>query len=141
MNTTMGTCRARAQYSNFDASQWASSRENLSSGVCEQHRRRPACESRSLISAFVILFLESTLCKLATGENFNSLASLCSRGDWFETRLVENPEDRFCRNAAPIIQYSRTSEFRTPKFLNTRLFEINIGHNRFREKDPFMNCF
>ena len=24
---------------------WASSRENLSSGVCEQHRRRPACAS------------------------------------------------------------------------------------------------
>ena len=29
---------------NFDiAAIWASSRENLSSGVCEQHRRRPAC--------------------------------------------------------------------------------------------------
>ena len=24
---------------------WASTRENLSSGVCEQHRRRPACAS------------------------------------------------------------------------------------------------
>ena len=24
---------------------WASSRENLSSGFCEQHRRRPACAS------------------------------------------------------------------------------------------------
>ena len=24
---------------------WASSRENLSSGGCEQHRRRPACAS------------------------------------------------------------------------------------------------
>ena len=24
---------------------WASTRENLSSGVCKQHRRRPACTS------------------------------------------------------------------------------------------------
>ena len=26
---------------------WASTQENLSSGVCEQHRRRPACAQAS----------------------------------------------------------------------------------------------
>ena len=36
-------------------------RESLSSGVCEQHRRR-------LISAFVIRILKSIICKLATGK-------------------------------------------------------------------------
>ena len=36
---------------------WASTQENLSSGVCEQHRRR-------LISAFVIRFLESIISNL-----------------------------------------------------------------------------
>ena len=33
---------------------------------------------RSMISAFVIHLLESIISKLATGENFNFLASLCS---------------------------------------------------------------
>ena len=49
---------------------WASTRENLSSGVCEQHRCRPACADhpRSLISAFVICFRESTIFDLATDE-------------------------------------------------------------------------
>ena len=36
-------------YTNCDKmaarAKWASSRENLSSGVCEQHRGRPACTS------------------------------------------------------------------------------------------------
>ena len=35
----------------------------------------------------------------------NFLASLCSLGDWFETRFVGNPEDRFSRDAAHL--YSR----------------------------------
>ena len=34
----------------------------------QKHRRRPAAHPRSLISAFVIRFLESIICKLATGE-------------------------------------------------------------------------
>ena len=31
------------------------------------------------------------------------LASLCSYGDWFESRFVGNPEDRFCRIEAQLI--------------------------------------
>ena len=57
---------------------------------------------RSLISAFVIRFLKSIIYKLATDENFNILASLCSRGDLFESRFVGNPEHRFCRVEAHI---------------------------------------
>ena len=41
----------------------ASTRENLSSGICEQHRRRPACAP-----AFVIRLLKSIISRLATGE-------------------------------------------------------------------------
>ena len=52
---------------------------------------------RRLISAFVIRVLESIISKLATSENFDFLASLYSRGDWFESRFVGNPEDRVCR--------------------------------------------
>ena len=57
---------------------------------------------RSLISAFVIHILEITISKLATSKIFIFLASLCSWGDWFETRFVGNPEDRFCRGEAQI---------------------------------------
>ena len=37
--------------------------------------------------------------------NLNFLASLCSWGDWFETRFVRNPEDRFSRDEAHIWLY------------------------------------
>ena len=36
-------------------------------------------------------------------RNFNFLASLKSRGDWFENRLVGNPEDRFSSVVASYI--------------------------------------
>ena len=71
--------------------------------VCEQQRRRPACayaqsDQRlcySLIGKYHIL----TCYK----RNFNILASLCSWGDWFESRFHGNPEDRFSRDEAQLI--------------------------------------
>ena len=57
--------------------------------------------SRRLISAFIIHFLESTISKIASlKRNFNVLASLCSWGDWFESRLQGNPEGMHCRDEA-----------------------------------------
>ena len=47
---------------------WASTRETLSSGVCEQHRRRPACASAQSDQRLFFCFLESIICKLAAGE-------------------------------------------------------------------------
>ena len=47
---------------------WASPRENLSSGVCEQHRCRPACASAQFDQRLRIRFLESITPKLATSE-------------------------------------------------------------------------
>ena len=47
---------------------WASTRETLSSGVCEQHRRRPACASAQSDQRLFIRSLESIICKLAAGE-------------------------------------------------------------------------
>ena len=35
--------------------------------------------------------------------NSNFIASLCSWGDWFESRFVGNPEVRFCRNEAHLV--------------------------------------
>ena len=47
---------------------WALSRENLSTGVCEQHRHRPACAEPSLISAFVFRLLGSIISKPASSK-------------------------------------------------------------------------
>ena len=37
-------------------------------------------------------------------QNFKLLASFCSWADWFESYLVENPEDRFSRDGAQLSQ-------------------------------------
>ena len=65
---------------------------NLSSGIANNKGTDQPAHPRSLISAFVIYLLESIISKLATNSTF--LASLCSRGDLFESRFVGNPEDR-----------------------------------------------
>ena len=53
---------------------------------------------RRLISACADRFLKSIVFKLQPKSNV--LASLCSQGDWFETRFVRNPKDRLCRMEA-----------------------------------------
>ena len=47
---------------------WASTRENLSSGVCEQHRCRPACASAQTDQRLIIRFLENIISQLAKSE-------------------------------------------------------------------------
>ena len=61
--------------------EWATTRENLSSGFGEQQRHR-----RRLISAFVICFLEFIISKLATSEI--SLFKLASVDEATGLRLV-----------------------------------------------------
>ena len=79
-------------------------RENLSWGGCEQHRRRPAYASaQSDQRLWYSLFLKNH--KLATSEISIFLASLCSWGDWFETRFAGNPEDRFSHDRAHIVDF------------------------------------
>ena len=52
----------------LSADNWASAPENLSSVVCQQHRRRPACASAQSDQRVVIRVLESTISKLALSE-------------------------------------------------------------------------
>ena len=47
---------------------WASSRQNLSSEVCKQQRRRPACASAQTDQCLCYLFLEGIISKLATSK-------------------------------------------------------------------------
>ena len=84
-------------------SNWASSRENLSSEVCEQQKRRPACASAQSDQRLCYSRFGKNHILACYRRNFNFLASLCSCGDWFECGYVRNPEDRFSHDEAPII--------------------------------------
>ena len=76
-------------------------REKRFSGFANNKYADQPAHPRSLISAFVIQFLESIISKLTTSENLIFL--LVSVAE--ETGLnitVSNPEDRFCRVEAHI---------------------------------------
>ena len=79
-------------------------------GVCEQHRRRPACASaqsdQRLCNSRIRKYHTSACYK----RNFIFLARLCSWGDWFESHFVRNPEDRFCRDESQITQCTTMNE-------------------------------
>ena len=47
---------------------WAATQENLSSKVCEQHRRRPACASAQSNQRLCYSFFESTIFYLESGK-------------------------------------------------------------------------
>ena len=72
-------------------------------GVSEQQGADQPAHPRSLISAFVICLLKSTISRYAASKNFSSVASLCSLGDWFESCFVGlEPEDRFSHVVAQL---------------------------------------
>ena len=93
---------------------WASSRENLSSEVCEQQRRRPACASAQSDQRLCYSRFGKNHILACYKRNFNFLASLCSFGDWFECGFVRNPEDRFSHDEAQL---------------------MSVGHITYRGKD------
>ena len=73
--------------------------KNLSSVICNNKCADQPAHQRSLISNFVVCFLDESYLHLLR-EKFQFLASLFSRRDWFKTRFVGNPEDRFSRVVA-----------------------------------------
>ena len=56
----------------------------------------------SLISAFVVHFLDSIIPLVFYIQNFKTLASFCSWAGRIESHLVGNPEDRFSRGVAQL---------------------------------------
>ena len=69
----------------------------LSSVICNNKGAVQPAHPRSLIETLLSAFLE------VIERNFNFLASLLNRGDWFETHYVGNQEDRFSRVVASYI--------------------------------------
>ena len=90
-------CRKNMRYCAYI---WASTRENLSSGVCEQQKRRPACASGQTDQRLCYWLIGKYHILTCYRREFNFLASLCSLAGWFESHHVRNPEDRFSRNEA-----------------------------------------
>ena len=80
-------------------SNWTATAKNLSSVICNNKGADQPAHPRSLISNFVVCFLDESYLHLLR-EKFQFLASLFSRRDWFKTRFVGNPEDRFSRAVA-----------------------------------------
>ena len=77
---------------------WPSMPETLSLGFANNKGTDQSAHSRSLISAFVICFLEYiNLNLLQAIFYFIFLASRCSRRDRFESCFVGKPEDGFSR--------------------------------------------
>ena len=82
---------------------WAKTQENLSAGVCEQQRHRPACASTQSDQRLCYSLIRKYHIKACFKRYFYFLASLCSWTDWFESHFVGNLEDRFCRVKAKLI--------------------------------------
>ena len=78
--------------------------KNLSSGVCEQHRRRPSCASVQFDQRLCYLLIGKYHIQTCYKLKFNSKASLCSWAGRYEFHFFGNPEDRFCCDGAHIIQ-------------------------------------
>ena len=57
---------------------WAATRENLPSGFCEQHRRRPACASEQSDQRLCYSHFGKYHIKACYKRNFNFVASPCS---------------------------------------------------------------
>ena len=69
---------------------------------CEQYRGRPASALAQSDQWLCYSLFEKYHMLTCYRWNINFLARLSSWGDWFETRFVGNPKDRFCRNEAHI---------------------------------------
>ena len=78
---------------------WATSWENLILPCANNKGADQPAHPRSLISTFVVRFLDSVIHVLATSE-ISRLACFCRWAGQFESYLVENPKDRLSRDVA-----------------------------------------
>ena len=87
-------------------------RETCLQGFANNKGADQPAHSRSPISAFVIRLLGTRY-----ERNLNFLASLCRRAGWFESHIVRNPKDKFCRVEAQLAAYQLANVcFTAPPF-------------------------
>ena len=73
--------------------------------ICEQKGADQPAHPWSLISAFVVRYLDSIIPILAKSKLSRTQASLCSWPGRIESYLIGNPEDRFSRVVAHLKQF------------------------------------
>ena len=89
-------------------------------GVCVQQRRRLACESVQYYQRLCCSLIGKYHIKTCYKRNFTILASLCSSAGWIGYDLVGNPNDKFSRLAAHMME--RELIFLSPKVSNKASF-------------------
>ena len=82
---------------------WATSWENLFMQYANNKGADQPAHPRSLISTFVVHWLDSIIPLSFYIQNFKLLPSFCGCAGQFESTLVTNTEDRFSRDKAHII--------------------------------------
>ena len=88
---------------------WAATRENLSWDVANNTGADQPAHPRSLISAYVIRFLESIICILSTGEiSFFQLVSVAEETG-LKLALSETPKTGFLATCSNGITYCATA--------------------------------
>ena len=92
---------------NIKSFKWASSWENLSYAIHEQHRCRSACVSAQSEQRLYYLLSRQYDTYTCYIQTFKSLCSWASR---FESNLLKNPEDRFSRDGAQMYQVYNCDE-------------------------------
>ena len=81
---------------------WATTWENLFLPYANNKGADQSVHLRSLISTFVVGYIDNIIPILAKSK-ISTLASFWSRPGRSESYLVENPEDRFSRDEAPLM--------------------------------------
>ena len=89
---------------------WATTRENLPLGFANNTGTDQPAHLRSLISAFVIHFLESNIYTLATSTISIFYLVSVAEETGLNLALYETPEDRFSHDKAHIIITVRACE-------------------------------
>ena len=121
---------------------WASWRENLSSEVCEQQKRRPASASAQSGQRLRYSLFGKYHIKTCFKGNSNFLASPCSWAGWFESHYIGNLEDRLCRHEAHIkLSYfssEASPDTATPACCQLCQYSLRNGwkHSRLFTWDP-----
>ena len=80
---------------------WASSQENLSSGVCEQLRCRPACASAQTDQRLYYSLTGKYHILPCYERNITIIAILCTWGDWFESSFFWKPQRQVFSRCGP----------------------------------------
>ena len=80
-------CSSRYIWNICISLKWDSTRKPVF-GVCEQQRRRSSCASAQSDQRLCYSLSGEHRSQACSLQNFIFLPSLCSRGDWFESRFV-----------------------------------------------------